>query len=257
MANLAQQHGVSWRMYAYSMCSGIVALDVNYSIRNSAVWPDRDDMSKCHDHYGLDTPLTADNENFRAPQYTFLADEKTGGKPLAAVTWILPGAYTSDHPGVPGGYCGPEWVASVINAIGANKADWDSTAIFVLWDDWGGFYDHVPPYIVRDQAGPGFRVPLLVVSPYARQGVIHTNTEFATLNKFVEDTFGLGSLGVTDESPYLNNLDDFFDFDQAPKAFTQVPNPDYHGCRYLMNATPSKNETAHSRWLRIVGNDPD
>ena len=83
----------------------------------------------------------------------------------------------------------------------------------------------MPPYVVRDQAGPGFRVPLLVVSPYAQRGVVaHTNVEFATLLKFTETTFGLGSLGATDTSPYLNNLNAFFNF-SAPKPFVKISNP--------------------------------
>jgi len=116
----------------------------------------------------------------------------------------------------------------------------------------------VPPYVVRDQAGPGFRVPLLVVSPYVNSGaVVHTNTEFATLNKFVETAFGLGSLGATDATPYLNNLDGFFNFNQKPQKFTPIPDPGYSGCNYLGgDAMPLAPNASKSRWLRMVG-DPD
>jgi phospholipase C len=254
IADRAQAAGLSWRLYAYSMCSGIVGLDVNYNIRfTDNVWPVSTElMQKCHANYGLVTPLKADTAHFVAPQYNFLTDEGSAKKPLAAVTWILPGAYTSDHPGVPDGDCGPTWVAKVINAIGNNANDWNSTVIFVLWDDWGGFYDHKKPYVVRDQTGPGFRVPLLVVSPYVKPGeVVHTNTEFATLNKFVETTFNLPSLNATDASPYINSLDAYFNFNQAPLKFTPIPFPSYLRCNYLPDANPS----AHSRWLRIVGDD--
>lgn len=263
MADLAMKKGVSWRLYAYSMCSGIVGLDVNYTIRNSPAWPNKSKMSQCHANYGLYSPLEAGGPQFRAPMYWFLSDE-SGLRPLQNLTWILPGAFTSDHPGVPGGFCGPTWVSKVINAIGKNTDDWNSTIIFVLWDDWGGFYDHVPPYTVRDQAGPGFRVPLLVISPYVVKGhVDHTNIEVATLNKFVEQTFNMGSLGATDASPNLGNLNGFFNFKQAPQPFKRIPYPGgigYEKCAYLTanGERPSKADVAKSRWLRIAGaGDPD
>lgn len=257
IADLAQAKGVSWKLYAYSMCSNILGLDVNYTIRNAkpSIWPDAAQMANCNANYGIYSPLLANSAHFRAQQYTFLADEG-GNVPLSSITWILPGPYTSDHPGIPFGDCGPTWVAKAVNAIGGNQTDWNSTAIFVLWDDWGGFYDHVPPYVVRDQAGPGFRVPLLVISPYARAGqVVHTNVEFGTLNKFVEQTFGLGSLHATDASPYLNNLNAFFNFNQAPQKFVPVPYPKYVRCDYLPDAHPAAAATAEgaSRWLREVG----
>ncbi|HTA39227.1 MAG TPA: alkaline phosphatase family protein, partial [Candidatus Acidoferrales bacterium] len=106
VAQLAQKKNVSWRLYAYSMCSGIVGLDVNYALRNSNLWPNPQKMKLCHSNYGLETPLEAGSAHFRAPQYDFLVDEVPpgqGGRPLTNITWILPGAYTSDHPGVPGG----------------------------------------------------------------------------------------------------------------------------------------------------------
>jgi phospholipase C len=257
IADLAQAKSVSWRVYAYSMCSNVLGLDVNYTIRFSklGLWPSPEKMENCYSKYGIYNRFDADTPNFGAPQYTFLTDEAKGGKPLANITWILPGPYTSDHPGVPFGACGPTWVANVINAIGANAADWKSTAIFVLWDDWGGFYDHVPPYVVRDQAGPGFRVPLLVVSPYVNKGVVHTNIEFATLNKFAETTFALGSLGATDASPYLNNLNGFFNFNQTPQKFTPIPFPSYLRCKYFLSAPQPRDDASGSRWLHMV--DPD
>jgi phospholipase C len=264
IADLALAKGASWRLYAYSMCSGIVGLDANYTIRyaDPSVWARADKMSTCRKKYGLVYPLEADTAHFRAPQYTFIGDETTANSKhhLANITWILPGAYTSDHPGVPQGYCGPSWVAKVINAIGSNAADWNSTVIFVLWDDWGGFYDHVAPYVVRDQTGPGFRVPLLVVSPYVRKGaIVHKNIEFATLNKFVEETFRLGSLDATDATPYLNNLDEFFDFHQQPLKFKKIPYPTsrYPRCNYLPEAKVTPSDLKQSRWLRIVTGEED
>ncbi|HZY98041.1 MAG TPA: alkaline phosphatase family protein [Candidatus Baltobacteraceae bacterium] len=253
IADLALAKNVSWRLYAYSMCSNIIGLNANYTIRhaNPSIWPHGQQMSGCNSDYGLYSPLLANSTHFRAQQYTFVGDE-SGGMPLANITWILPGPYTSDHPGIPFGDCGPTWVAQAIDAIGASP-DWKSTAVFVFWDDWGGFYDHVPPYVVRDQVGPGFRVPLLVISPYARTGqVVHTNIEFGTLNKFVEQTFGLGSLNATDASPYLNNLNAFFNFNQTPQKFTKIPFPSYLRCNYLPGEMKAQQQN-DSRWLRMVG----
>ncbi|HKE37824.1 MAG TPA: alkaline phosphatase family protein, partial [Candidatus Baltobacteraceae bacterium] len=145
---------------------------------------------------------------------------------------------------------------------GGNKTDWNETVIFVLWDDWGGFYDHVPPYVVRDQAGPGFRVPLLVVSPYVRHGVIHTNTEFATLNKFVESTYGLAPLNATDISPYANDLNDFFDFNTPPQKFQPIPKQGFSLCKSVIGDgvrapqdPPIPKTLQNSRWFRLDGDD--
>ena len=91
------------------------------------------------------------------------------------------------------GQYGPEWVASVVNAIGEGPL-WKSTAVFVVWDDWGGWYDHVtPPQL--DRMGLGFRVPFIAIGPYAkRHYVSHVRHEFGSIVKFVEDVFGLPSL---------------------------------------------------------------
>jgi phospholipase C len=95
-----------------------------------------------------------------------------------------------------------------------NGPDWNSTAVFLTWDDFGGFYDHVPPPSV-DQFGLGPRVPLLIISPYSRRGYIsHTNYEFSSFLAFVEKRFGLPALTKRDQA--ANNMLDSFDFDQRP-----------------------------------------
>ena len=249
LAQRVDEKNLSWRLYAHSLCSSIVGLDVNAGIRYSDLWPTKPDMARCHSHESAFFPTPVNTANFRAPQDTFLSDVAGSKGKLANVTWILPGPITSDHPGVPFGYCGPSWVADVVNAIGKSKY-WDSTVIFIFWDDWGGFYDHVRPYVVRDQEGPGFRVPLLVVSPYAKRGhVAKTDVEFATLLKFTEQTFGLRSLGATDDSPYLNDLDDFFQ--SSPQPFTKIKLPNYYLCSE--SAHPRPNPATHSRWLEMDG----
>ena len=102
----------------------------------------------------------------------------------------------SDHADKTNG-SGPSWVASVVNAIGESPY-WDNTAIFVRWDDWGGWYDHVEPPVYNSYE-LGFRVPLIVISPYAKTGYVsHDQHEFGSILKFTEKAFGLGSLGTTD-----------------------------------------------------------
>jgi phospholipase C len=155
-----------------------------------------------------------------APQKRFLHDVGRGH--LAAFTWITPTCPDSDHLDCGGGF-GPSWVASVVNAVGKSKF-WDSTAIFVQWDDWGGTYDPVaPPFEGYD--GLGFRVPLLVASPYAKQNYVsHVQYETASVLRFAEDLFGLKHLTAADaraNSPAA----DCFDFSQKPRKFEPIHAP--------------------------------
>ncbi len=138
---------------------------------------------------------------------------------LPAVSWVIPSRLASDHPGATDG-SGPAWVASVVNAIG-NSSYWSSTAIFITWDDWGGFYDHVAPTIY-DQYTYGFRVPLIVVSPYVvSQGYVsHVTHDFGSILKFTEEVFGLPSLGYADSR--ADDLSDCFNFGNHA-AFHPIP----------------------------------
>ena len=116
---------------------------------------------------------------------------------LAAVTWVTPTYANSDHGGN-GSDTGPSWVASVVNALGESQFC-DSTAIFIFWDDAGGWYDPEPPrYVSNDSLG--YRLPLLIISPYAKQGFVsHTNYEHGSILKFVEEQFGLAQFSVSDK----------------------------------------------------------
>jgi phospholipase C len=151
------------------------------------------------------------------PQKTFLTDVRAGK--LASFTWITPLCPDSDHPSCGGGL-GPSWVTSVVDAVGESKF-WDSTVIFVQWDDWGGLYDHVPPPH-KGYDGLGFRVPLIVISPYAKNNYIsHKQYETASVLRFAEDLFGLPQLSAADTratSPAL----DCFDFLQKPRKFVPI-----------------------------------
>jgi phospholipase C len=151
-----------------------------------------------------------------SPPTRVLADVAKGQ--LAQVTWICPEPSFSDHPGT-GTATGPGWVASIVNAIGASPF-WSSTAIFITWDDWGGWYDHVSPQSI-DNMGPGFRVPLIVVSPYAKRGYVsHQVVETASLLTYIENNFGLGNLGQRDAT--AAGFSDFFDYNQKPLAFQPI-----------------------------------
>jgi phospholipase C len=111
-------------------------------------------------------------------------------------------------------------VASITNAIGASQY-WDSTAIFITWDDWGGWYDHVPPPMV-DNMGLGFRVPLIVVSPYAKHGYIsQTVHEASGFLKYTEEVFSLPSLGTRDAA--ADDFSDCFNYSQSPLPYVQIP----------------------------------
>jgi len=153
---------------------------------------------------------------------------------LADVTFVTPTAEASDHAGVTNG-SGPDWVASVVNAVGESQF-WKSTAIFVVWDDWGGWYDHVAPTLYNSYEN-GFRVPLLVISPYAKHGYVsHTAYEFGSILKFIETTFALPSLGTTDER--AKNITNPFDFGSHPRKF--VPIPRRRSKQYFLSRTDDR-----------------
>jgi phospholipase C len=149
---------------------------------------------------------------------------------LPDVSWVIPAGQASDHAGDVNGNQGPSWVASVVNAIG-NSSYWANTAIFITWDDWGGWYDHVaPPQVLVNCAQwgcgyvYGFRVPLIVVSPYAKAKYISKNQhDFGSILKFIEGIFSLPSLGYADAA--ADDLSDCFDFNQTPLPFQTIAAP--------------------------------
>ena len=156
----------------------------------------------------------------------FYSAAKNGSLP--AVSWVTPDNQESEHPPALVS-TGQSYVTGLINAI-MQGPDWNSTAIFLAWDDWGGFYDHVVPPQV-DQNGYGLRVPGLVISPYARQGYIdHQTLSFDAYLKFIEDDFLNGSRldpntdgrpdprpDVRENASILGNLVNDFDFNQSPR----------------------------------------
>ena len=153
---------------------------------------------------------------------------------LPAVCWVVPSGEVSEHPPAPVSY-GQSYVTSLVNAV-MRSPDWGSSAIFLAWDDWGGFYDHVPPPSV-DRNGYGLRVPGLVISPYARAGYVdHQTLSFDAYDKFIEDDFLDGQRidprsdgrpdprpDVREDAPILGDLSADFDFDQRPRPPVLLP----------------------------------
>jgi phospholipase C len=156
-----------------------------------------------------------------SPNWKFIPAVRTGH--LANFTWITPECPESDHTECADGGYGPSWVAAIVNTVGKSKF-WDSTAIFVQWDDWGGYYDHVaPPF--QDYDGNGMRVPLLVISPYAKKNYVsHQQFETASVLRFAEDLYGLPQMAAADTRA-TSPAADCFDFTQQPRAFVPIKAP--------------------------------
>jgi phospholipase C len=151
---------------------------------------------------------------------------------LANVSWVIPTGKNSDHAGT-NSDSGPAWVASIVNAIG-NSQYWDHTAIIITWDDWGGWYDHVAPTLINSYEY-GFRVPLIVVSPFAKQGYVsHVTHDFGSILNFIEGVYQLPSLGYADA--LADDLSDCFDFHHHNR-FSKIRAP--HDAKYfLKDKTP-------------------
>ncbi len=162
----------------------------------------------------------------------FYAAAKAGTLP--AVSWVVPSGEVSEHPPSPVSY-GQSYVTSLVNAV-MSGPDWSSTAIFLAWDDWGGFYDHVAPPSV-DENGYGLRVPGIVISPYARTGYVdHQTLSFDAYDKFIEDDFLRGQRldprtdgrpdprpDVRENAAILGDLTADFDFSQPPRPPLLLP----------------------------------
>jgi phospholipase C len=157
----------------------------------------------------------------------FYTAAKNGSLP--SVAWITPNQLDSEHPPALVS-TGQSYVTGLMNGV-MQGPDWSSSAIFLAWDDWGGFYDHVVPPVV-DENGYGLRVPGLVVSPYAKQGYIdHQTLSFDAYLKFIEDDFLNGQRldpktdgrpdprpTVREDVPVLGDLSNDFDFSQTPRS---------------------------------------
>ncbi len=173
------------------------------------------------------TDVSQDNQSGNVqPLTSFMSQAQAGTLP--AVSWIVPDQQDSEHPSALVS-TGQAYVTRIVNAV-MQSSNWSSSAIFLVWDDWGGFYDHVVPP-VADTLGYGIRVPALVVSPYARPGYIDPQTlSFDAYLKFIEDDFLGGQRldpatdgrpdsrpGVRENLSMLGSLQQDFNFSQSPR----------------------------------------
>lgn len=132
---------------------------------------------------------------------------------LPAVTWVTPRFELSDHPPYSSAFS-HNWVTDITNALMESDL-WSESVLFITWDEWGGFYDHVMPKAI-DEVGLGFRVPLLTISPYARRGLIDDEVgEFSTPLRFISDNWGLDPL--TPRIANTHNMEHLFDFSKPPR----------------------------------------
>ena len=201
MANTLDEKHITWRYYAPSLTED----------QGGRVWSEFRAIKAVF--HGPDWKA-----HVISPETTVLTDISSGKLPQ--VSWVVPKAHNSDHD--VGDTGGPSWVTSIVDGIGESKY-WNDTAVFVLWDDWGGWYDNVPPP-QPDWVGLGFRVPCIVISPYARAHFVsHTQYEYGSLLKFIEQAFHLPSLHHTDVR--ATSIVDSFDFTQAPRKFEPIKAP--------------------------------
>ena len=209
LVDLLDTQGISWRYYTPS--AGSIWTGPN-AIRHLRFGPDW-------------------SRNVVLQPTQFFLDLAQGQ--LAAVSWIIPAGQASDHAGQNDG-SGPSWVASIVNTIG-DSPYWYNTVILITWDDWGGWYDHVAPTIYNSYEY-GFRVPLIVVSPYSKPGYVsHVTHDFGSILKFIERNFSLPSLGYADGP--ADDLRDCFDYSQAPLTFRTVSAP-WNASRFLHDHRP-------------------
>lgn len=196
LADVLNQNGVSWKYYAPQSGQG------------GYVWNSLDAFSQFKT-----------NSSYDVPSEQFLTDIANNNLPQ--FSWLIAPGGLSEHPGATGGnsMCkGENWTVQQVNAI-MNSPYWQNTAIIITWDDFGGYYDHVTPTNV-DNLGYGFRVPLLVISPYAyatdnpsSPHIGHTQLGFGSVLKFAEQVFNLPSLGKADATD--GDLMTEFDFSQV------------------------------------------
>jgi phospholipase C len=213
--DLLDAKGITWRYYAPPMCCEafgklMSAFDAIKAVRYGPEWTDG---------------------HISTPQTNIFADISLNQ--LQQVSWLIPDEEDSDHPGTSSD-SGPSWVGDVVNAIGQSPY-WSSTAIIILWDDWGGLYDNLAPP-QEGYGGLGFRVPTIVVSPYAKPGYISaTQYEFGSILKYIEQNWRLGSLRRGDRR--ASSIIDCFDYGQKPIAFKSIATK--YSRSYFLHRPPS------------------
>lgn len=251
IADEMNQNGVSWKYYDTPIPAGATLAE--------AV------SGNCHgcNAYAYWNPLQAKNSTYMDPAYTGKMAPRSqllrdiGNGTLPQVSWVIPSAPISDHP--PANVAlGMWWITDVLNAVMGSQY-WKNTAVFVLWDDYGGFFDTVAPPTV-DGYGLSFRCPALFISAYVKPGLDHTTYSFESTLKFIEWRFNLPSLTGRDAS--ANNVLDAFNFTQSPLAPDIIPltQAQLAAIRpYVLQGTisnPNPNGNGTSA-LAFLNNDPD
>jgi phospholipase C len=229
MTYLLHKYGVSWGYYVFKgtepdcQNGAMTCAPVTQGPTTPGIWNPLPHFTDVQQDGQLGNVQTLTN---------FYAAAKAGTLP--AVSWIDPNGTVSEHPPALVS-AGQAYVTGLVNAI-MQSPNWNSTAIFLSWDDWGGFYDHVTPPVV-DANGYGLRVPGIVISPYAKQGYIDSQIlSHDAYNKFIEDAFLGGQrlnpatdgrpdprLDVRETNPLLGNLTNDFNFNQSPRGPVILP----------------------------------
>ncbi len=213
--NRLASHGVSWKYYVERTKQPPPASDPCHvkdpEPQQFGLWNPLPGFKSIRDNPKLMSRLVDQTEYFR--------DLKQGTLPQ--VSWLIPTFQDSEHPPEPVGQ-GMWYVTRLINALMQSKY-WANTAIFLTWDDYGGFYDHVPPPEL-DAFGYGPRVPLLVISPYAKPGYVTSQAGgFSSILRFIEERYHLPHLTARDDR--TGDMADAFDFNQKPNPPLIIPVP--------------------------------
>jgi phospholipase C len=235
ITHLLHRYGVSWRYYvapgSVKDCEGTTDEQIHCTpgvegfepIGTPEPWNPLPDFTTVRENKQVG------NVQFN-PKFFRAARDGT----LPSVSWVVPGWYESDHPPALVSE-GQAWVTKVVNAV-MRSPNWKNSAIFVAWDDWGGYYDHEPPPVI-DRFSYGIRVPAFMISPYANSGMIDSQVlSFDAYLKLIEDRFLGGARidplttgrwdprpRVAEDAAVLGNLWEEFDFDQEPLAPVILP----------------------------------
>jgi phospholipase C len=218
------EEGISWHYYADegSWMNALLAIKHMYESK----------------HWGTDI----------TPEEEFIGDIKNEN--LDNVTWVVPGPGVNEHPGGPSVCVGENWTVEVVNLLMKSKY-WKDTAIFLTWDDFGGFYDHVPPP-QYDIMGLGPRVPLLIISPWAKQGYVDsTEYEFSSVLKFIETVYDLDCM--THRDCGASNMLNAFDFEQDVKPKDRKLILEQRDCVGLPAETAEAYEAKGNEAFRALG----
>jgi phospholipase C len=232
MADLLDAKGIGWKYYS-TKGGG--------SDRGGSIWTAPDAIQAIcvpdANHKNCTGSEWANHVNLNPSDVLTALASGTNGCSLQGVSWVIPTGANSDHPG--GSTGGPDWVASIVNALGNSTCTdkvnghtltyWNDTAVVITWDDFGGWYDHVPPTILGSPQGGyqlGFRVPFIFVSAYTPAGYINNvHHDFGTVLRFIEHNFGLGegALGFADSRGNKSDLGGFYNLGNTPRKFVQIP----------------------------------